>query len=122
MIKQCVICGNEFKAEFHQTKYCSDECRNKVRAEQNRKNSKKYYQEHVEERREYQKRHYQEHAEERREYCRIYSKKYYQEHVKERREYQKRRYQEHKKKIQMCSEAHNNCFSCDTPDGECRFD
>lgn len=27
-----------------------------------------------------------------------------------------------RKKIKVCAEAHDNCFSCDTPDGECKFE
>ena len=43
MVGVCPYCGIKFVKTANRQAYCSDECRNKARAEQNRRKSNKYY-------------------------------------------------------------------------------
>lgn len=134
VLKPCEICGELFHPTRSTQKFCSRECYQ----ENARRRSKKWSQEHREEKAAYikawekanpdkvkanKKRFRERHKEEIRESNRKFNK--------ERKEYFRNYYQNHKekwtlsknnKKIKECSEKHENCFNCPTPNGECLFD
>lgn len=94
MIKTCEICGKEFDTNYKHKKYCSKECskQGKVLTDRKYRNTHKTY----------WKRYYLEHKEEHIARCRAYRKL------------------QHSKKTE-CSLAHDGCFECPTPDGECLY-
>lgn len=131
MIKKCKLCGKEFEPNKHQQKYCSSECSE----EAIRKQRQQYYLEHKEKMNEYNRKWKKANKEKMNEYnrqwreankekCREYYRKYYWKNhekiLKYQREYYKNRYIS--KALAECRRTHNDCYDCDMPVGECRYD
>lgn len=121
--KECSICGKEFNTTHFNAKYCSEACRKlgkkKYRIEYKKKNIEKvraqkraYYRAHKDQIRKYQ----EEHREEIRRNRRNYYLSHKNKHKKERHSII------NSDDIRLCSEAHDNCFSCPTVNGECLYD
>lgn len=113
MIKTCPICKKEFEAYGRKT-YCSPECLKTHRKEYLRN----YAIENSEKLRQY-KNHYN-NSERGRKTRRAYYLKNREKILKNKRLY--RQETENYMSIQKCKRLHDNCFNCDRPVGECRYD